>query len=64
MVRNGPVAITMNDGRRFEVPDMEFITVSTMSAHVLRRCDDGKLRAVVLPLVTMTSVEPIERSAS
>jgi hypothetical protein len=60
LLRSGPTLIRMNDGREYLVENLEWVTVSTMAAHVLRRSDDGKLRAVILPLVTMTSAENVE----
>jgi hypothetical protein len=36
-----------------------FAIVSDIAAHVLYRADDGRLKAAVLPLVTMSVVEPI-----
>ncbi len=54
-----PFVIRMNDGREYEVRSKEVITVSDIAASVLYRHDDGKLRHVYLPLVTMTAVEPI-----
>lgn len=63
IVRKGPVRIRMNDGGAYEVPSTEFITVSDIAAAVLYRHQDGKLRHVHLPLVTMTAVEPLETAA-
>lgn len=60
LLRSGPTLIRMNDGREYLVENLEWVTVSTMAAHVLRRGEDGKLRAVILPLVTMTSAENVE----
>lgn len=57
MVHTGPVTIRMNDGRSYEVPGPEYILVSSMSAVVLHKSDDGKWRNISLPLVTMTGVE-------
>jgi hypothetical protein len=50
----------MNDGRSYEVKSTEFASVSDIAAAVLYRSDeDGKLRHVYLPLVTMSAVEPL-----
>ncbi len=59
IIRQGPVRIRMNDGRAYEIPSSEFATVSDIAASVLHRSDDGKLRHVYLPLVTMTAIEPM-----
>lgn len=63
LIKEGPVRITMNDGRSFDVESSEFITVSDIAAALLYRANDGKWRHVHLPLVTMTSVEPIAAEA-
>ena len=59
LIKDGPVRITMNDGRAFEVSGPEMATVSDIAAAVLYRADDGRFRHIHLPLVTMTSVEPL-----
>lgn len=59
ILRAGPTVIHMNDGKQYQVESMEMITVSSMAAHVLRRLENGELRAIVLPLVTMTGAENI-----
>ncbi len=63
LIRTGPVRITMNDGRSFEVENFEMVSISDIAAAVLYRADDGKLRHNYLPLVTMTSVEPLATEA-
>ncbi len=62
MLRAGPTLVHMNDGREFVVDNPEWFMVSSMALHLLRRCDDGQLRAVILPLVAMTCAEQIELS--
>lgn len=59
LIRESPVRITMNDGRAFVVEGIEQAVVSDIAASVLFRAEDGKLRTIYLPLVTMTSVEPL-----
>jgi hypothetical protein len=59
IIRATPVRIRMNDGRAYEIPGPEFAVVSDIAASILHRGDDGKLRHVYLPLVTMCAVEPI-----
>jgi hypothetical protein len=61
LIAEGPVRITMNNGRVFDIPNREFAVVSDIAAHVLYRAEDGKLKAAMLPLVTMNVVEPIGR---
>lgn len=63
IIREGPVRITMNDGRSFEVPGPETAVVSDIAASVLYQANDGKYRTIHLPLVTMTSVEPLGTGA-
>jgi hypothetical protein len=62
ILQNVPIRIRMNDGRSYDVPSREFITVSDIAASVLYRAQDGKLRHVYLPLVTMTAIEPLSSS--
>jgi hypothetical protein len=50
----------MDDGRAYDVEKPEFASVSDISAAVLYRGEDGKLRHMHLPLVTMSGVEPLE----
>lgn len=60
ILAEGPVRIRMNDGRSYDVLNKQFITISDIAASVLYRHEDGKLRHVYLPLVTMSAVEPME----
>ncbi len=62
-IADGPVRIFMNDGRSFDVPSPEFAIVDTTAAHILTKDSDGKLRARILSLVCMTSVERIDTAA-
>lgn len=62
-IKQGPVRITMNDGRTFDVPSLEFATVDSMAAYVLTKTDDNKYRARILSLVTMVSIEPLVDAA-
>jgi len=59
LIKNGPVRILMNDGNSYEVPGTEFAVVSDIAAYTLYRADDGKMRTMILPLVTMSGVEPL-----
>jgi hypothetical protein len=60
LIKRGPIRIRMNDGRAYDVEKPEFASVSDISAAVLYRGEDGKLRHMHLPLVTMSGVEPLE----
>ena len=42
---------------------VEFAIIDETAAYVLRRAWDGKLRAAILPLVTVSVVEPITDAA-
>ena len=53
----GPFRITMNDGRVFDVPSIEFITADDIAAHVVTRSVDGKYRTIYLSLVTIACIE-------
>jgi len=52
-----PLRITMNDGRSFVVASQRGIALSDLDAYVLFRSEDGRLRGVHLPYVTMAGVE-------
>jgi len=59
-IRKGPILIRMNDGSEYVVENMEMAMVSDIAAHVLYRDEeDGKYRAAILPLVTMSLVQPL-----
>ena len=59
LIAKGPVRIRMNDGHEYMIESSEFATVSDIAAAVLYRAEDGKLRHMHLPLVTMSGVEPL-----
>lgn len=59
IISETPVRIRMNDGRFYDVAGREFITISDIAASVLYRAEDGTMRHVYLPLVTMSAVEPL-----
>lgn len=57
MLDQMPLRITMNDGRSFVVESEREIALSDIDAYVLYRSEDGKLRGIHLPYVTMAGVE-------
>jgi hypothetical protein len=57
MLDQMPLRITINDGRSFVVESERGIALSDLDAYVLYRSDDGKLRGIHLPYVTMAGVE-------
>jgi len=59
-IRLGPIRITMNSGDTVDIMNRELVMVSSMAAVVLVRCEDGKYRNKVYPLVTMSKVEQLE----
>ncbi len=59
-IRLEPIRITMNSGDTIDITNRELVTVSSMSAVVLVRSDDGRYRHHVYPLVTMSKVEQLE----
>ena len=59
LIKQGPVRIKMNNGEAYDVFSPEFASVSDIAAAVLYRGEDGKLRHVHLPLVTMCAIEPL-----
>ena len=59
-IRQGPIRITMNSGDKIDVTNREMVTVSSMSAVVLVRGEDGRYRHHVYPLVTMSKIEQLE----
>jgi hypothetical protein len=56
-IAEGPIRITMNNGEKFDVVDPKSVLVDATTAYVLRRAEDGKLRAVWLALVCMCKIE-------
>lgn len=63
LIAKGPVRIRMNDGEVSTIESSEFVTVSDIAAAVLYHADDGKLRHLHLPLVTMSGVESLAENA-
>lgn len=59
-IRQGPVRITINSGDTVDITNPEMVIVSSMTAVVLVRCDDGKYRHKIYPLVTMSKIEQLE----
>lgn len=59
-IRQGPIHITMNSGDKVDILNREMVTVSSMTAVVLVKGEDGKFRHHVYPLVTMSRVEQLE----
>jgi hypothetical protein len=59
-LKAGPIKILMNDGREYNIAAPDEALITDIAAHVLYRSEtDGKLKAMILPLVTMSGVEPI-----
>ena len=59
MIEAGPIIIRMNDGREYSVEHPREALVTDIAAYVMYRDEeDGKLRAMVLPLITMSGVVP------
>ncbi len=59
-IKSGPVRVTMNDGAKFIIRGPEFAIVDEIAAHVLIEREDGKMKARILSLVTMTEIEHLE----
>jgi hypothetical protein len=59
-IRQGPIRITMNSGDTVDILQREMVTVSSMTAVVLVKGEDGQYRHHVYPLVTMSKVEQLE----
>ena len=53
----------MNSGDTVDILNREMVTVSSMTAVVLVKCDDGKFRHHVYPLVTMSKIEQLEAAS-
>lgn len=60
LIHRGPVRITMNSGDTVVIESLETCMVSSMSADVLVKGDDGKLRTHFYPLVTISTVELLD----
>ena len=63
MIRQGPIRITMNSGDTVDILNREMALVGSMAAAVLVKCEDGKDRLHMYPLVTMSKVEQLEPAA-
>lgn len=63
LIQQGPVRILMNDGNSYDIPNAECALVSDIAAYTLYRAEDGKMRTMILPLVTMSGVEPLSVDA-
>jgi hypothetical protein len=59
LIAQGPVRIRMNNGETVDIPHAEMATVSDISAAVLVRGEDGRLRHRHLALVCICSVEEL-----
>jgi hypothetical protein len=61
-ISQGPVRIRMNNGDTVVIPNSEMATVSDISAAVLVRAEDGRLRHRHLALVCICSVEELSET--
>lgn len=61
-VKRGPVRVTMSDGSTHVIPSLEWCLITPVSAHVLYRAEDGRLRTHYLSLVCVARVEQLETS--
>lgn len=59
----GPVRILMNDGNSYSIDKPDKAIVDEISCYTLYRDSEGKVRTMILPLVTISGVEPLEASA-
>ncbi len=57
LMKEGPIRITMNSGDTVEITSTEMAVVSSMSVIALVKCDDGKLRSHLYPLVAISKAE-------
>ncbi len=63
-IRYSPVVIRMNDGSEFAVENVEQAMVTDVAAYVTIISEsDGKRRAAILPLVTMSGVFPVDAAS-
>ena len=62
LTKDGPVRITMNSGDTVELTSSEKFFVSSLSVYALVRCDDGKLRGRLYPLVAISKAEVFSRA--
>ena len=63
LIAQGPVRVRMDNGDTVEIPRAEMATVSDISAAVLVRGEDGRLRHRHLALVCICSVEELSEAA-
>ena len=62
LIARGPIRIRMNNGETVDVPHSEMATVSDISASVLVRGEDSRLRHRPLALVCICSVEELSET--
>jgi hypothetical protein len=55
-----PIGTDSHHGDTIDITNRELVTVSSMPAVVLVRCEDGKYRHHVYPLVNMSKIEQLE----
>lgn len=60
LIKAGPIKIHMNDGQNYTIAAPAEAVVSDISAHVLYRAADGRLKTMVLPLLNMAGVEELQ----
>lgn len=59
-INSGPVRIHVCDGREYEIAAPDEALISDAAAHVLNRSQtDGKSKAMILRLDTVSFVEPL-----
>lgn len=63
LLNASPVRILKNDDNSYTVQHASESVVSDDAACVLYRGEDGKLRLMILPLVSMSGIEPLPTSA-
>ena len=63
LIARGPVRVRMNNGETYDIPNSEMAAVGDISADVLVRGDDGRLRHRFLSLVCICSVEVLNETS-
>ena len=63
LIAQGPVRIRMNNADTFDIPNAEMATVSDISAAMLVRSEDGRLRHQHLALVCICSVDELSEAS-
>lgn len=59
LMKSGPVKVRMNSGEIYEILAQSEAIVSDVAAYVLHRTDTGRLKAMVISLINIATIEEL-----